>query len=234
MNGRFFPSYSNPKGPQSPKHWIGAPNSFPNQTQQRLRTCIIPLHLVLKWLYCTYALGIFGISTQQMTPIWSATILVSLAGLNLTPFPMLWLNIRQPWCHMWFFECFPVQESHNNKHSKYHNYTSVDPKQSTVSQLRLKPVLLISECFCSRCGHTNQHPPFTWRETTGDKTTSEPKKPTTPTNTKAAKSKVALRTPTVNCFFVLHLTAITSCQDWCLTEWNTSLYKFPKIRYRSN
>ena len=37
------------------------------------------------------------------------------------------------------------------------------------------------------------------RETTGDKTTSEPKKPTTPTNTKAARSKVALRTPTVNC-----------------------------------
>ena len=36
-------------------------------------------------------------------------------------------------------------------------------------------------------------------ETTGDKTTSEPKKPTTPTNTKAARSKVALRTPTVNC-----------------------------------
>ena len=37
------------------------------------------------------------------------------------------------------------------------------------------------------------------QETTGDKTTSEPKKPTTPTNTKAARSKVALRTPTVNC-----------------------------------
>ena len=34
---------------------------------------------------------------------------------------------------------------------------------------------------------------------TGDKTTSEPKKPTTPTNTKAARSKVALRTPSVNC-----------------------------------
>ena len=36
-------------------------------------------------------------------------------------------------------------------------------------------------------------------ETTGDKTTSEPKKPTTPTNTKAARSQVALGTPTVNC-----------------------------------
>ena len=36
-------------------------------------------------------------------------------------------------------------------------------------------------------------------ETTGDKTTSEPKKPTTPTNTKAARSNVALRIPTVNC-----------------------------------
>ena len=53
--------------------------------------------------------------------------------------------------------------------------------------------------------HTNQHPPHMkgdnrrqW-ETTGDKTTSEPKKPTTPTNTKAARSNVAVRTPTVNC-----------------------------------
>ena len=94
------------------------------------------------------------------------------------------------------------------------NYTSVDPKQFTVSKFRLKPVILISECFCSRCGHTNQHPPPTWRETTGDngrqdhfraqegghtnqhppptwrettgegdKTTSEPKKAATPTNT---------------------------------------------------
>ena len=60
--------------------------------------------------------------------------------------------------------------------------------------------------FCSRCGHTN-HPPTPdmkgdnrrqW-ETTGAKTTSEPKKQTTPTNTKEARSKVALRTPTVNC-----------------------------------
>ena len=48
------------------------------------------------------------------------------------------------------------------------NYTSVDPKQFTVSKFRLKPVILISEYFCSRCGHTNQHPPPTWRETTGD------------------------------------------------------------------
>ena len=117
------------------------------------------------------------------------------------------------------------------------NYTSVDPKQFTVSKFGLKPVILISECFCSRCGHTNHQPPPTphiegdnrrqpetrplqsprrrphqptptphmkednlrQRETTGDKTTSEPKKPTTPTNTKAARSKVALRTPTVNC-----------------------------------
>ena len=48
------------------------------------------------------------------------------------------------------------------------NYTGIDPKQFTVSKFRLKPVILISECFCSRCGHTNQHPPPTWRETTGD------------------------------------------------------------------
>ena len=99
------------------------------------------------------------------------------------------------------------------------NYTSVDPKQLTVSKFRLKPVILISECFCSRCGQRETRPLQSPRrrphqptpiphmkgdnrrqwETTGDKTTSEPKKPTTPTNTKAARSKVALRTPTVNC-----------------------------------
>ena len=39
------------------------------------------------------------------------------------------------------------------------NYTSVDPKQFTVSKFRLKPVSLIAECFCCRCGHTKQHPP---------------------------------------------------------------------------
>ena len=77
------------------------------------------------------------------------------------------------------------------------DYISVDPKQFTVSKFRLKPVILISECFCSTWGphqptptptwrettgdngrqdhfkaheggHTNQHPPPTWRETTGD------------------------------------------------------------------
>ena len=52
--------------------------------------------------------------------------------------------------------------------NSYINYTSVDPKQFTVSKFRLKPVILISEYFCSRCGHTDQHPPPTWRETTGD------------------------------------------------------------------
>ena len=53
-------------------------------------------------------------------------------------------------------------------YSQTWNYTSVDPKQFTVSKFRLKPVILIPECVCSRCGHTNQHPPPTWRETTGD------------------------------------------------------------------
>ena len=43
-----------------------------------------------------------------------------------------------------------------------------------------------------------EHPP-TRTEPKGAKTTSEPKKAATPTNTKAARSKVALRTPTVNC-----------------------------------
>ena len=118
-------------------------------------------------------------------------------------------------------------------HSCIKNYTSVDPKQFTVSKFRLKPVILISEYFCSTCGHNGRQPETMgdngrqretrplqsprrrphqptptphikgdnrrqW-ETTGDKTTSEPKKPTTPTNTKAARSKVALRTLTVNC-----------------------------------
>ena len=51
-------------------------------------------------------------------------------------------------------------------------------------------------------GHTNQHPlphEGSQRESKGVKTTSEPKKAATPTNTKAARSKVALRTPRVNC-----------------------------------
>jgi len=39
----------------------------------------------------------------------------------------------------------------------------------------------------------------------GDKTTSEPKKPTTPTNTKVAKSQVALRTPTINYLGIKHV-----------------------------
>ena len=83
------------------------------------------------------------------------------------------------------------------------NYTSVDPKQFTVSKFRLKPVILILNVFVlDAATPTNTHPPHEGRqpETTGDKTTSEPKKATTPTNTKAARSKVALRTPTVNCF----------------------------------
>ena len=41
------------------------------------------------------------------------------------------------------------------------NYTSVDPKQFRVSKFRMKPMILIAECFCSKCGHTNQHPPPT-------------------------------------------------------------------------
>ena len=36
-------------------------------------------------------------------------------------------------------------------------------------------------------------------------TTGEPKKAATPTNTKAARSKVALRTPTVNCLGKKHI-----------------------------
>ena len=54
------------------------------------------------------------------------------------------------------------------------NDTTVDPKQFTVSKFRLKPVILISECFCSRCGHTNQHPPPTCRETTGRQRETRP------------------------------------------------------------
>ena len=179
-----------------------------------------------------------------------------------------------------------------------------DPKQFTVSKFRLKPVILISECFCSRCGHTNQHPPPTWRETTGDngrqdhfraqeadhtnqhppptwrettgdngrqretrplqsprrrphktksprsrphqptptphmkgdnrrqwettgdKTTSEPKKPTTPTNTKAARSKVALRTPTVNCLGKKNIDFFAFCI-------HTLVYLIPRLCSKS-
>ena len=32
-----------------------------------------------------------------------------------------------------------------------------DPKQFTVRKFRLKPLILISECFCSRCGHTRSY-----------------------------------------------------------------------------
>jgi len=65
---------------------------------------------------------------------------------------------------------------------------------------------------------TNTHPHMKWAKTTsptpisaipkkadtpperkGAKTTSMPNKADTPTNTKADSSKVALRTPTVNC-----------------------------------
>ena len=42
--------------------------------------------------------------------------------------------------------------------AQFGNYTSVDPKQFTVSKFRWKPVILISECFCSRCGHTKPTP----------------------------------------------------------------------------
>ena len=116
------------------------------------------------------------------------------------------------------------QEIAMNQDLLFKNYTSVDPKQFIVSKFRLKPVILISECFVldaatptnthpphegrrpfqipkKAATPTNTHPPYEGRqpETTGDKTTSEPKKPPTPTNTKAARSKVAFRTPTVNC-----------------------------------
>ena len=37
-------------------------------------------------------------------------------------------------------------------------YTSVDPKQFEVSKFRLKSVILISEYFYSKFGHSN-HPP---------------------------------------------------------------------------
>ena len=72
------------------------------------------------------------------------------------PYESIWVfSINQ------LFQSLQVERFHMN-------YTSVDPKQFTVSKFRLKPVIFISECFYSRCGHTNQHPPPTWRETTGD------------------------------------------------------------------
>ena len=63
-------------------------------------------------------------------------------------------------------------------------------------------------------------------ETTGDKTTSEPKKPTTPTNTKAARSKVALRTPTVNC-----LGNYMKWQSQLFVQWYCIILSMPTYGY---
>ena len=81
------------------------------------------------------------------------------------------------------------------------NYTSVDPKQfnkqiQIETSDRVKYKLEGSPWFFS--AHFF-FPTRIWWEPKGAKTTSEPKKAATPTNTKAARSKVALRTPTVNC-----------------------------------
>ena len=94
-------------------------------------------------------------------------------------------------------------------------------------------MILIFECFCSRCGHTNQHPRPTWRETTGDNGrqdhfraqegghTNQHPPPTWRETTgdngrqdhfraqeadhtnqhQGGTSKVAFRTPTVNCLY---------------------------------
>ena len=63
------------------------------------------------------------------------------------------------------------------------NYTSVDPKHFTVSKCRLKPVILIFWIFFldAATPTTPDLPHEGQWETTGDKTTSEPKKAATPT-----------------------------------------------------
>ena len=76
----------------------------------------------------------------------------------------------------------------------YRNYTSVDPN-SLISKFRLKRLIWSN----TRRPPHQTTPTRIWWEPKGAKTTSEPKKAATPTNTKAARSKVALRTPTVNC-----------------------------------
>ena len=137
-------------------------------------------------------------------PGWLMVILWRLWWLNL------WLHISwlSPNCCLW--ECKTTLQ----------NYTSVDPKQFTPANTPTwrEPKGAKTSWEPKEGSHTNQHPsphkgsqdhprrrPHQptpnprWREPKGAKTTSEPKNSATPTNTKAAKSKVALRNPTVNC-----------------------------------
>ena len=99
----------------------------------------------------------------------------------------------------------------------YRNYTSVDPN-SLISKFRLKRLIWSN----TRRPPHQTTPTRIWWEPKGAKTTSEPKKAATPTNTKAARSKVALRTPTVNC---LRKNNIYIYINTCL-EWSTSHNSF--------
>ena len=78
---------------------------------------------------------------------------------------------------------FRAQEGgHTSQHQPLHGGSQREPRP--LQSPRRRP---------------DQPPPtFTWRESRRVKTTSEPKKAATSTNTKATRSKVALRTPTVN------------------------------------
>ena len=83
--------------------------------------------------------------------------------------PVQWLK-RYPQLHIHLFQesCpFLMSDSNLNKLQNSLNYTSVDPKQFTVSKFRLKPVIV---SVLDAATPTNTHPPHEGRqpETTTD------------------------------------------------------------------
>ena len=93
-------------------------------------------------------------------------------------------------------------------HLSVQDYTSVDPKhfkQIQIETCDLVKYLLegLDELFFLRIAH----------EGSQANTTSEPKKAAAPTKTKAARSKVALRTPAVNCLFSIRQRAQAAKTD---------------------
>ena len=94
------------------------------------------------------------------------------------------------------------------------DYTSVDPKQFKQTQIEtcdlvkyllegLDELFFFALNFFFRIAH----------EGSQANTTSEPKKAAAPSNTKAARSKVALRTPAVNCLFSIRQRAQAAKTD---------------------
>ena len=89
------------------------------------------------------------------------------------------------------------------------NYTSVDPKQFAPTW---EP---------KEGGHPNQHP--TPHE--GSQNHFRAQEGGYTNQHQGGQVQGCIKNPKSK-LFVLHLAAVTSCQDWCLTKWNTSLYKF--------